>query len=78
MKTFHWWMASLTALFVIGIPVIIGVIPPIDDKTDDLLFQIGLISVLLGVSMIIVWVCTAVEDWFSRWSSGAPIRHNKR
>ncbi|GEM_PF-7002430 len=78
MKTFHWWMASLTALFVIGIPVIIGVIPPIDYKTDDLLFQIGVGSVLMGIPTIVIWVCVGVDAWITSWSSGGPIRRNKR
>ena len=41
MKVFHWWMASLTALFLFAVPMAIGVIPPMDYSTDDLLLILG-------------------------------------
>ncbi|MGP9527548.1 hypothetical protein [Glutamicibacter sp. AOP5-A2-18] len=66
-------MASLTALLVLVVPITIGVIPPIDYKTDKLLFNIGLISVLVGVCVISIWVFQSVDDWIFRLS-----KHSKR
>jgi len=76
MKEFHWWMASITALFLFAIPIIIGIIPPLDDKTDDLLFNIGVGSVLAGIAAIFLWVYQSFDDWLFRLSKG-PTRHRK-
>ncbi|QIV88050.1 hypothetical protein NMP99_05875 [Glutamicibacter mishrai] len=76
MKVFHWWMASLTALFLFAIPIIIGVIPPIDYKTDDLLFNVGVGSALVGIAAICLWVYQSLDDWLFRLGKG-PTRGRK-
>lgn len=78
MKIFHWWMASITALFLFAIPIIIGVIPPIDYKTDDLLFSIGVGSVLVGIAAIFLWAYQTFDDWLFRLGKGPTRRRKSR
>ncbi|UYQ78543.1 hypothetical protein OF385_05185 [Glutamicibacter sp. JL.03c] len=70
-------MASLTALFLFAIPIIIGVIPPIDYKTDDLLFNVGVGSALVGITAICLWVYQSFDDWLFRLGKG-PTRGRKK
>ncbi len=74
MKVFHWWMASITALFLLAIPIIIGIIPAIDHETADLLFNIGVGSVLVGIAAIILWAYQSFDDWLFRLGKGATRR----
>ncbi|WP_431493342.1 hypothetical protein [Glutamicibacter sp.] len=77
MKIFHIWMAGLSALFLFAIPIAIGLIPPIDYETDDLLFNVGVGSVLAGIAALILWAYQGIDDWLGR-RSNAPARNPKR
>ncbi|RWZ84733.1 hypothetical protein [Glutamicibacter sp. HZAU] len=77
MKIFHWWMAGLSALFLLAIPIAIGIIPPIDGQTDSLLFNIGVGSMLAGVLVLSLWAYQGIDDWLER-RRNAPGRHPKR
>ena len=77
MKIFHWWMAGLSALFLLAIPIAIGIIPPIDGQSDSLLFNIGVGSMLAGVLVLSLWAYQGIDDWLER-RRNAPGRHPKR
>lgn len=77
MKVFHIWMAGISALFLFAIPIAIGLLPPMDHETDDLLFNIGVGSVLAGIAALILWAYQGIDDWLGRRSK-APAQDPKR
>ena len=77
MKVFHWWMASLSVLFLFAVPISIRLIPPIDYKIDDLLFNIGVGSVLAGFGALYLWGYQSLDDWLDRRGK-ERIRKSKR